>query len=73
MQKVWQTTFLALMLIAVVAACARFAPRPLLLEQITSNFESRTIDNPKLKEFLETNLNRIFFLIGPYLSGILTC
>jgi hypothetical protein len=61
MQKVWETTSLALMLIAAVAAGVRFEPRPLSPEQITSNFESRTIDNPKLKEFLETILKREFF------------
>ena len=61
MQKVWETTSLALRLIAAVAACVRFESRPLSPEQITSNFESRTIDNPKPKEFLETNLNRKFF------------
>jgi len=49
------------MRIAAVAACVRFEPRPLSPGQITSNFGSRTIDNPKLKEFLETNLNRKFF------------
>jgi hypothetical protein len=31
------------------------------LGQITSNFESRMVDDPKLKEFLETNLNRKSF------------
>jgi len=61
MQKVWETTSLALMRIAAVAACVRFEQRPLSPEQITSNFESRTRDNAKLKEFLETNLNRKFF------------
>ena len=49
------------MRIAAVAACVRFEPRPLSPGQITSNFESRTLDNPKLKEFLETNLNGKFF------------
>jgi cobalt-zinc-cadmium efflux system outer membrane protein len=49
------------MLFAVVAAGARIESRPLSPEHIISNFESRTIDNPKLKEFLETNLNRKFF------------
>jgi outer membrane protein, heavy metal efflux system len=61
MEKVWETTSLAVRLIAAVAAGARIAPRPLSPEYITSKFESRTIDNPKLKEFLETNLNRKFF------------
>ena len=49
------------MLSAAVAACIRFEPRPLSPEQITSNFGSRMIDTPKLKEFLETNRNRKFF------------
>ena len=49
------------MLIAAVAACVRFEPRPLSPEQIISNFESSTIDNPKLKEIFETNMNRKFF------------
>jgi hypothetical protein len=61
MQKVLETTALALMLIAAMAACAGFEPRPLWPEQITSNFESRRLDNPKLKEFRETNLNRKYF------------
>jgi cobalt-zinc-cadmium efflux system outer membrane protein len=61
MQKVWGDKSVALMLIAAVAACVRFEPGPLSPEQITSNFESRTADNPKLKEFLGTNLNRKFF------------
>jgi hypothetical protein len=69
MQKVWETTSLALMLIA---ACVRFKLWPLSPEQITSNFESRTIDNPKLKEFHETNLNGNF-LIGPHLPAIFPC
>ena len=61
MQKVWETPSLALRLIAAVAACAGFAPRPLSPEQLTSNSASRTLDNPKLKEMLETTLNRKFF------------
>jgi hypothetical protein len=63
---------LALMLIAAVAARVRFEPRPLSPEQITSNFESLTIDNPKLEEFLEIILNRNI-LIGPHLPGIFPC
>ena len=49
------------MLISAVAAFVRFELRPLSPEQITSNFGSRTLDNAKLKEFLETTLNRKFF------------
>jgi len=52
---------LTLMLIVAVAGCVRFEPQPLPPEQIAFNFESPTLDNPKLKEFLETNLNRRFF------------
>ena len=46
---------------AAVVACVRFEPRPLSPGQIISNFESLTIDNLTLEEFLETNLNRKFF------------
>ena len=60
MQKVGETASSALMLIAAVAAWVRVEPRPLSSEQSTSNFESRTIDNPKLTEFFETNMNRKF-------------
>ena len=52
---------MALRRIAAAGACVRFEPGPLPPEHITSNFESRTPDNPKLKEFLETNRNRKFF------------
>jgi hypothetical protein len=64
MQRVWETTSVALRLIAAVAAGVRFGPRPLPPEQITSNGESRTPDNPKRKEFFETNLNRKFFYLA---------
>lgn len=72
MHKVWETTSLALMLIAAVATYVRFEPRLLSPEQLTSNFEGRTLGNPKLKEFLEINLNRNF-LISPNLTGIFPC
>jgi hypothetical protein len=61
MQKVWETTSVSLRLIAAAAGCGRFEPGPLSLEQITTNFESRSADNPKLKGFLETNLDRKIF------------
>jgi hypothetical protein len=72
MQKVWEKTSPVLMLLAAVAACIRFEPRPLPSEQTTSNFASRPLANPKLKEFLEINLYRNF-LIGPPLPGIIPC
>jgi hypothetical protein len=61
MQKVWERTSPALMLLAAVAACIRFEPPPLSPEQTASDFESRPLDNPKLKEYLEINLHRKFF------------
>ena len=65
---------MALRRIAAAAACVRFEPGPLSPEHITSNFESRTPDNPKPKEFLETNRNRKFFnrpaSPGEHLLGI---
>jgi hypothetical protein len=60
MRKVAETTFMALRLIA-AAAGVRFEPGPVSPEHITSNCGSRTPDNPKLKEFLATNLKRKFF------------
>ena len=60
MHKVWDTASPGLMLIAALAACVRVEPRPLSPDQITSNCESRVINNPKRKEILETNLNPKF-------------
>jgi outer membrane protein, heavy metal efflux system len=40
------------------AGCEPRLPSP---EQITSTFESRPIDNPKLKKVLEADLNHKFF------------
>jgi hypothetical protein len=61
MQKVWETTSLAFMLIGAVAAWIRFEPGRLSPEHIMSNFDSRTLDNLKMKDFLEMNLNRKLF------------
>jgi hypothetical protein len=47
--------------IAAVPVYVSFEPRPPSPEQITANCGSRTIDDPKRKEFLETNLKRKFF------------
>jgi hypothetical protein len=60
MRKVWETTFMALRLIA-AAAGIRFEPGPVSPEQIASNCGSRTPDHPELKEFLATNRKRKFF------------
>jgi hypothetical protein len=51
LQSVGETIFLTFMLIAAVAACTRFEPRPLLPEDITFNFASRTIDIAILESF----------------------
>lgn len=60
MRKIWETTSLVLVIIAATAACARFEPRPLSPAQTASELEHRTMDNPKLRNFLETNLHRKF-------------
>jgi cobalt-zinc-cadmium efflux system outer membrane protein len=39
-------------------SCATFHPRSISPAQTTSTFESRTLDNDQLKEFLEQNLHR---------------
>jgi hypothetical protein len=48
------------MLTAAVAACVGFELRPVSPEPRKPNFASRRIESPKLKEFLEANLNRNF-------------
>jgi hypothetical protein len=60
MQKVWEATSRALMLIAAVTVGVRFEPWPLSPEQSTFNFDNRTLDSPKLKEFFATDLNPKF-------------
>jgi len=39
-----------------MAGCAHFEPRPLEPAQAAQSFENRSLDDPRLKEFLETNL-----------------
>lgn len=41
-----------------LAGCARFESRPLAPAETAARFEQRTLDNPALKSFLETNLQR---------------
>jgi len=43
---------------ALLAGCARFEPRPLAPAESAARFDRRTLDNPALKTFLETNLHR---------------
>ncbi|MBI4644974.1 MAG: TolC family protein [Deltaproteobacteria bacterium] len=43
--------------LALIAGCASFHSRPLSPTQTVAALESRRLDNVKLKEFIETNLN----------------
>ncbi len=49
---------IALLLIALVlmAGCATYQPKPISPSQVASEFEARTLDNPRLKQFIEMNL-----------------
>jgi outer membrane protein, heavy metal efflux system len=51
----WLSAILAL---GLAAGCARFQPQPLSPEKTAAGLESRSLDNPALKGFLEKNLNR---------------
>jgi len=44
--------------LVLLAGCARFEARPLSPQRTAEQFEVRTLDDPQLKAFLETNLNR---------------
>ena len=44
--------------LALVAGCARFHPRPLSPAESANKLESRSLDNPELRIFLEKHLNR---------------
>lgn len=48
----------AILGIVLLAGCARFEPRPIAPAETAARFEARTLDNPALKPFLETNLHR---------------
>ena len=52
--KCW-TISLALVLLT---GCARFQSQPLSPAESAARLESRSLDSPSLKSFLETNLNR---------------
>jgi outer membrane protein TolC len=43
---------------SLLAGCARFEAKPLSPQRTAEQFEARTLDDPQLKAFLETNLNR---------------
>ena len=44
--------------LGLVAGCARFHSQPLSPAETATNLESRSLDNPDLKAFLEKNLHR---------------
>ena len=48
----------AIIALGLVAGCARFHPQPLSPAETAAGLESRSLDNPRLKAFLEKNLNR---------------
>jgi cobalt-zinc-cadmium efflux system outer membrane protein len=52
------TTLISGILFVLMSNCATFHPQPISPAQTASTFESRTLENNKLKEFLEKNLHR---------------
>lgn len=48
----------AILALLLLAGCARFQPQPLSPTDTAVGLESRTLDNPALKAFLEKNLHR---------------
>jgi outer membrane protein, heavy metal efflux system len=46
---------LLIVLVASLAGCARFQPRPISAEKTTDLFEARSLENPDLEKFLATN------------------
>jgi outer membrane protein TolC len=47
-----------MVLLGLLAGCARFQPQPLSPAETAAGLESRSLDNPALKAFLEKNLHR---------------
>ena len=48
----------AIVVLGLVAGCARFHPQPLSPAETAAGLESRSLGNPELKAFLEKHLNR---------------
>jgi outer membrane protein, heavy metal efflux system len=51
-------SLLAIAGLCLLAGCARFQPQPLSPDQTAARLESRSLDSPALKSFLERNLHR---------------
>src|ERR1019366_6604157 len=49
---------LSTILLCLLTGCIRFQPQPLSPAETSAGLESRSLDNPGLKVFLEKNLNR---------------
>ena len=49
----------AIVVLGLVAGCARFHPQPLSPAETAAGLESRSLGNPELKAFLEKHLNRV--------------
>jgi outer membrane protein TolC len=54
----WRSTGLQLLLLGGLAGCARFESKPISPAQTAADFESRSLNDPGLKQFLEKNLQR---------------
>ncbi len=57
--KSWTITSAATGLALLLAGCVHFESQPLSSARITADFDTRSLDNPELKEFLERNLKPV--------------
>jgi cobalt-zinc-cadmium efflux system outer membrane protein len=51
-------TVASLIVLALLAGCAKFTPKPLLPDKTAQEFEARALNSPVLKQFIERNLGR---------------
>lgn len=56
MRKALHAIILPCIAASLLAGCASFQPKPLSPEQTASAFESRSLDNPELRDFVQKNL-----------------
>lgn len=50
--------FAAIIVLTLLAGCARFSSKPLLPEETAQKFEARSLGSPALKKFIEKNIKR---------------